>query len=104
MPKKKKAPLIPIERVERSILIVRGQKVILDADLAAIYGVTTARLNQQVRRNIQRFPEDFTFVLSKDEFADLKLHFATSSSGWGGRRKPPFAFTEHGAVMAASTS
>ena len=84
MPKKKKTPssLIPVERVERSILIVRGQKVILDTDLAAIYGVTTASLNQQVRRNIQRFPEDFTFVLSKDEFDDLKLHFATSSSGW----------------------
>lgn len=104
MLKKKKTPgaMIPDERIERSILIVRDQKIILDADLAAIYGVTTARLNQQVRRNIQRFPEDFAFLLSKDEFADLKLHFATSRSGWGGRRKPPFAFTEHGAVMAAS--
>jgi len=103
MPKRKSSPLlVPVERIERSILIVRGHKVILDADLAAIYGVTTARLNQQVRRNIQRFPADFAFLLSKNEFADLKLHFATSSSGWGGRRKPPFAFTEHGAVMAAS--
>jgi ORF6N domain len=102
MPKKQSRSLIPTERIERSILIIRGQKVILDAELAALYGVTTARLNQQVRRNIERFPEDFAFLLSPEEFADLKLQLATSSSGWGGRRKPPFAFTEHGAVMAAS--
>ena len=94
--------LVPSERIEQSILVLRGQKVILDVDLAAIYGVTTARLNQQVRRNIDRFPEDFAFLLTPDEFDNLKLQFATSSSGWGGRRKPPFAFTEHGAVMAAS--
>ena len=55
-----------------------------------------------MRRNIDRFPEDFAFLLTKEEFDDLKLHFATSSSGWGGRRKPPFAFTEHGALMAAN--
>jgi hypothetical protein len=81
--------------------MLRGQKVLLDADLANLYGVSTARLNQQVRRNLQRFPEDFAFVLSQEEFENLKLQFATSSS-WGGRRKRPFAFTEHGAVMAAS--
>lgn len=102
MSKKKTRSLIPAERIERSILFIREHKVLLDSDLAAIYGVTTARLNQQVRRNIDRFPEDFAFVLSKAEFADLKLQFATSSSGWGGRRKAPFVFTEHGAVMAAS--
>ena len=102
MSRKRTRSLIPAERIERSILFIREHKVLLDSDLAAIYGVTTARLNQQVRRNIDRFPEDFAFVLSKAEFADLKLQFATSSSGWGGRRKPPFVFTEHGAVMAAS--
>jgi ORF6N domain len=94
--------LIPAARIERAILVIRGKKVLLDADLADIYGVSTARLNQQVRRNIDRFPSDFAFLLMDQEFADLKLHFATSSSGWGGRRKPPLAFTEHGAVMAAS--
>jgi hypothetical protein len=98
----RKQSLIPAERIERAILVLRGHKVILDADLAGIYGVTTARLNQQVRRNRERFPEDFAFLLTPEEFADLKLHIATSSSGWGGRRKLPFAFTEHGAVMAAS--
>jgi hypothetical protein len=94
--------LVPVERIERSILVIRGHKVILDHDLASVYNITTARLNQQVRRNIHRFPEDFAFELSVQEFRNLKLQFATSSSGWGGRRKPPFAFTEHGAVMAAS--
>jgi len=102
MAKKKAKPLIPDQRIERSILLLRGQRVILDADLAVLYGVTTTRLNQQVRRNIDRFPEDFAFLLTKEEFDDLKLHFATSSSGWGGRRKPPLAFTEHGALMAAN--
>lgn len=95
-------PAIPAERIERSILVLRGKRVILDMDLAAIYGVSTTRLNQQVRRNLDRFPADFAFLLTDQEFADLKLQFATSSSGWGGRRKPPLAFTEHGAVMAAS--
>src|SRR5437870_11221093 len=96
-----KESLVPLEGIVRCILLLRGHKVILDADLAAIYGVT-ARLNQQVRRNIDRFPEDFAFALTQEEFANLKLQFATSSSSWGGRRKPPLAFTEHGAVMAAS--
>lgn len=102
MAKKKTQSLVPDERIERSILLLRRQRVILDADLAGLYGVTTARLNQQVRRNIDRFPEDFAFLLTKEEFDDLKLHFAASSSGWGGRRKPPFAFSEHGALMAAN--
>ena len=93
--------LIPIETIQNRILIIRSQKVILDADLAEIYGVTTKRLNEQVRRNRGRFPEDFMFQLNKEEFKILRSQIATSS-GWGGRRYPPNAFTEHGAVMAAS--
>jgi hypothetical protein len=100
MPKTKS--LIPAERIERSILVVRGQKVILDSDLASLYGVTTARLNQQVRRNADRFPDDFAFILTSNEFDDLMLQIATSRLKWGGRRKLPLVFTEHGAVMAAS--
>jgi len=96
------ALLVPVERIERSILLIRGERVILDADLAELYGVETRRLNEQVRRNIERFPQDFMFQLSSEEFSNLKSHFATSRSGWGGRRKLPFAFTEHGAIMAAS--
>lgn len=72
----------------------------LDADLAELYGVETRRLNEQVRRNRERFPEDFMFQLTPEEFTNLKSQFATSS--WGGRRKLPYAFTEHGAIMAAS--
>jgi hypothetical protein len=74
--------------------------VLLDRELAALYGVSTARLNQQVRRNTRRFPADFLFELTAEELANLKLHFATSS--WGGRRTLPLAFTEHGAIMAAT--
>ena len=70
--------LVPIERVENSILLIRGHKVMLDADLAEIYGFTTKRLNQQVKRNIDRFPEDFMFQLTKEEFEDLRLQFATA--------------------------
>src|SRR5262245_57503878 len=92
--------LVPVEYIARSILILRGQKVILDAELAALYGVTTTRLNQQIRRNRKRFPSDFLFELTAKEFANLKLHFATSS--WGGRRKRPLALTEHGAIQAAT--
>lgn len=82
------------------ILQIRGQRVLLDADLAELYDVDTKRLNEQVKRNADRFPADFMFQLTQEEFADLKSQFATSS--WGGRRKLPFAFTEHGAIMAAS--
>lgn len=100
MPRKKS--LVAPQRIEKAILLIRGQKVILDSDLAEIYGVTTTRLNQQVGRNIDRFPDDFSFILSQQEVADLKLQIATSNVGRGGRRKPPRVFTEHGAVMAAS--
>ena len=82
--------------------LIRGHKVMLDSDLAAIYGVATARLNQQVARNRKRFPSDFMFQLSKQEFDGLMLQNATSSSRHGGRRKLPYVFTEHGAIMAAS--
>lgn len=74
----------------------------LDADLASLYGVTTKRLNEQVKRNRTRFPDDFIFQLTGQEVANLKSQFATSSLEWGGRRKLPNAFTEHGAVMLAS--
>jgi phage regulator Rha-like protein len=80
---------------------VRGQAVILDADLAALYGVTTKRLNEQIRRNRQRFPEDFAFQLSEQEWNALRSQFATSNER-GGRRYRPYAFTEHGAIMAAN--
>jgi len=93
---------VPTERIERSILHIRDQKVILDSDLAQLYGVATARLNEQVKRNRQRFPADFMFRLTRLEYRNLMSQFATSRSGWGGRRKLPFVFTEHGAVMAAN--
>ncbi|MEO6850061.1 MAG: ORF6N domain-containing protein, partial [Mucilaginibacter sp.] len=82
------------------IYLIRDQKVMLDEDLAELYGVETRRLNEQVARNIDRFPEDFMFRLSEEEFADLKSQSATSS--WGGRRKLPNAFTEHGVLMLSS--
>jgi len=93
---------IPIERVEQAIFVIRGERVIIDSDLAKLYGVTTARLNQQVRRNGERFPADFMFELTKGENESLMLQFATSKGGRGGRRKLPLVFTEHGAIMAAN--
>lgn len=95
-----KNTLIATKSIESKILLIRGQKVMLDADLAELYGVETKRLNEQVRRNAERFPEDFMFQLSEKEFVNLKSQFATSS--WGGRRKLPNAFTEHGTIMAAN--
>jgi len=88
-------------KIDNMILIIREQKVILDSDLAIIYGVSTKRLNEQVKRNIERFPEDFMFKLTNEEFKSLKSQFATSK-GRGGRRTLPYAFTEYGAVMLAS--
>ena len=98
----KSKSLLPVEQVQGKILLLRGEKVLLDSDLAALYGVTTKRLNEQVKRNKERFPTDFMFRLDKEEYDNLKSHFATSSSDWGGRRKLPYVFTEHGAIMAAS--
>ena len=92
---------IPPERVESRILLIRGQRVMLDADLAGLYGVTTRRLNEQVKRNWDRFPEDFMLVLTKEETEILRSQFATSSS-WGGRRYNPLAFTEQGVAMLSS--
>jgi len=92
-------------QIESRILLVRGQRVMLDADLARLYAVTTKRLNEQVRRNRERFPQDFCFQLTNQEVAILRSQFATSSSHaeqWGGRRSAPRVFSEHGAVMAAT--
>jgi hypothetical protein len=93
--------LVPIEKIEKAILLIRGQKVMLDADLAALYEVETKMLVRAVRRNINRFPADFMFQLSKEEFDDLRFHFGTSSD-WGGRRYRPYAFTEQGVAMLSS--
>jgi hypothetical protein len=84
------------------IVTVRGKRVILDRDLAALYGVPTFRFNEAVKRNRNRFPEDFMFQLTRDEAASLTSQFAMSKSGRGGRRTLPYAFTEHGTVMAAN--
>lgn len=88
-------------RVERAIRIIRGDKVILDEDLAKLYGVEVKRLNEQVRRNLDRFPADFMFQMTNQEFTDLKSQFATASQ-WGGRRTPPYAFSEQGVAMLSS--
>jgi len=94
--------LVPVERIERLIYLIRGQKVMLDSDLADIYGIPTHRLNEQVRRNLSRFPEDFVFQLTRQEFATLISQIAISKKGRGGRRTMPWVFTEHGAIMLAS--
>jgi len=96
--------LLPLEAITHRIVLLRGQKVLLDADLAALYDVPTKRFNEQVKRNLERFPSDFMFQLTEGEFAALRSHFATSNEkpvGRGGRRYLPFVFTEHGAIMAA---
>ena len=96
-----KHTLVPSERIERAIIRIRGQNVMLDADLAELYGVETRVLVQAVRRNIERFPADFMFQLAPDEFGILRSQFVISSQ-WGGRRYPPYAFTEHGVAMLSS--
>jgi len=93
--------LVPVERIERSILLIRGHKVMLSTDLAELYGVEPRILVQAVKRNITRFPQDFMFQLSKEEFSNLKSQIVISS--WGGlRRAPPYAFTEQGVAMLSS--
>lgn len=95
--------LIPAERIERSILLLRGQKVMLDADLAELYRVTTGNLNKAVSRNLERFPEDFMFQLTKEEAASLRFQIGISKiTGRGGRRYLPYAFTEQGVAMLSS--
>ena len=96
----KEKSIIPIEVVSQKILFIRGQKVMLDVDLAELYGVSVKRMNEQIKRNTDRFPIDFMFQLTKDELENLRSQIATSS--WGGRRYLPFAFTEHGVAMLAS--
>ena len=91
---------IPDEILMNKIYLIRGQKVMIDSDLSELYGVETRRLNEQVKRNISRFPEDFMFQLSEDEFNNLISQIATSS--WGGRRRLPYVFTEHGVLMLSS--
>jgi hypothetical protein len=95
----RRATVVPIES---RIAILHHQKVILDTALAELYGVSVKRLNQQVNRNRNRFPSDFMFQLTRREFSSLRLQFATSKKGRGGRRSLPYAFTEHGAIMAAT--
>jgi hypothetical protein len=92
--------IIPLEEIEQKIYLIRRHKVMLDRDLAKLYGVPTKRLNEQVKRNRRRFPDDFMFQLNKQEYNDLKSHFATSR--WGGTRKLPHAFTEQGVAMLSS--
>lgn len=100
MPEQKSISIVPDELVVNKIYYIRNQKIMFDTDLAELYGVETKRLNEQVKRNLERFPEDFMFQLTPDEFENLKSQNATSS--WGGTRRPPYAFTEHGVLMLSS--
>ncbi len=103
MAKKKPAGQIAtVEEIERSIHVIRGQRVMLDSDLARLYGVPTKRLNEQVARNCDRFPDDFAHQLTAQEVTNLMSQFATSSLGHGGRRKRPWVFTEQGVAMLSS--
>lgn len=103
MASRRRPALVPVEHISRSILILRGQRVILDSHLAAIYGVTTGRLNEAVKRNAKRFPEDFMFQLSREEAERSRSHFAILNAGRGSNVKYlPHAFTEHGAIQAAN--
>lgn len=94
--------VIVIEQIEQAIYEIRGQRVMLDADLSKVYGVQTRILIRAVKRNIQRFPEGFVFSLSNQEVMSLRSQFGIANKGRGGRRTPPYAFTEHGAVMAST--
>src|ERR1700733_4830098 len=97
-----KSALAVSKKVDSRILVLRGQKVILDTDIAELYGVGVRQLNQQVKRNAKRFPPAFRFQLSAQEFKILRSQNVISSSGHGGTRYRPYAFTEHGAIMAAT--
>lgn len=95
--------LLPLETITHRILMLRGQKVLLDSDLAALYDVPTKRFNEQVKRNLERFPADFMFQLTEEEWESLRSQIATLKPGPGQHRKyMPYAFTEHGAIMAAT--
>jgi ORF6N domain len=93
---------VSIESIERRIYFIRGQKVMIDSDLAELYQVETKNLNRAVRRNLDRFPNDFMFQLTKEDLDNLRFQTGTSSSGYGGRRYLPYAFTEHGVAMLSS--
>jgi len=97
---KKPKSLVPAEIIQSKIFIIKDHKIMLDKDLAQLYGVSTSRLNEQVKRNIKRFPTDFMFQLTKNESQRLMSQFAISS--WGGRRKLPYVFTEQGVAMLSS--
>ncbi len=99
---KKTASTLPTVKIEGLIRMIRGQRVMLDSDLAYIYGIPTFRLNQAIKRNKHRFPEDFTFRLTPEEFQSLRSQFVISKPGRGGRRFLPYAFTEYGCFMAAN--
>jgi len=94
--------ILPSERIEGRILLIRGKKVLLDRDLAVLYGVELRALNQAVKRNLARFPNDFMFQLSQEDVDILKSQIVISSSSWGGARSFPFAFTEQGVAMLSS--
>jgi hypothetical protein len=95
--------LLPTEEITRAILVLRGHRVLLDSELATLYGATTKRFNEQVRRNRRRFPADFMFQLTAEESSSLRSQFATLKPGRGQHRKyRPYVFTEHGAIMAAT--
>ena len=96
------ADIIPQEIVENKIYLIRGHKVMIDSDLASLYGVRTKNLNKAVKRNIERFPDDFMLKLSSDEFKSLRFHSGTSNKGRGGRRYLPLVFTEQGVAMLSS--
>lgn len=101
--KKKGTALLPIERITHSIRVLRGQRILLDSELAELYGVATKRFNEQVKRNLARFPADFMFQLTAQEAESLRSQFATLKAERGQHRKyHPYAFTEHGAIMAAT--
>jgi hypothetical protein len=102
MPKSKTTAIVPVEQIADSIRILRGHKVLLDANLATLYGVSTGVLIQAVKRNIERFPEDFMFQLTAAEWAALRSQFVISNDGRGGRRYAPYAFTEQGVAMLSS--
>ncbi len=93
---------IEIDQIQNMIYVIRGQKVLLDSDLAQLYGVETKALNRQVRRNLIRFPEDFMFQLTKEEYESLKCQIGTSKVGRGGKQKQPLVFTENGVAMLSS--
>lgn len=102
MTKEKSKSLIPSERIEQAIYVIREHNVMLDEDLASLYGAETKVLNQAVRRNLDRFPSDFAFKLTQNEWNILRSQIVTSKSTRGGRRYTPFVFTEYGVVMVAN--